>query len=266
MAKLKKDESEALVETILSKYGFKVEKIPESDSKTPDFLARDDQETYIIEVKTKFPNPTSTEEREACFKSGATYEETRHMSRQALLTAIVSKAKTQLAAHKASSSALQIIWFVAEGHNAAVVLEQLEHGLFGKTIIIDWGSDTPGRECYYFSESDFYRYRNQLDSVVLLNKTNGKAGLLINDHSERYDRMKASSLAELFRKNGALQDPVELDAQKKAYRVDDTVDRQEPEEVLKYVRKKYSLSERATVLTMKSFTVHTAIPSPTDQP
>ena len=149
------------------------------------------------------------------------------------LSGIIKKATNQLRGYE-ETDILRIVWLLATGHLAEPRLLQFEATLYGLTTLLDW-SNQRGCICYFFYNSDFFRYRDVLDAAIVSTETKPK--LLLNPLSPRYEHMKNSSLPKHLGK--AVVDPIELEKEGKAYFVDSDVDRSDEEAVLGYLRDKY---------------------------
>ena len=161
---------EKFVKLALSDLGFNVEKIPEQEFEQPDFIVEDSLDKYLIEVKSLQPNEDILFARDAKLECGEVYSEAYTLERQSSFTKKVSKGKNQISKHAYSEQAYRIIWFVVLGYNAEPRLLQIENGVFGKVYISDWSTEnSPIKECFYFGESDFFRYREKIDGVILSN-------------------------------------------------------------------------------------------------
>ena len=88
--------SEEYIFAALTEWGFEVQKIPEAAHERPDFYAVSGDDEYLIEVKSKEPNPKQTRERDELLLSGKVYDESYDLVRQSGLTKIISKGKNQL--------------------------------------------------------------------------------------------------------------------------------------------------------------------------
>lgn len=69
-------EIENIVIKTLEDWGFFVEKIVETRSKTPDFICEKNGEYYLIELKTRFPNPEERKKKGSILMSGELFAET----------------------------------------------------------------------------------------------------------------------------------------------------------------------------------------------
>jgi hypothetical protein len=120
---------EELITHILEHWGLDVTKIPETDDKTPDFLAVGEDSSYLIELKTKSPNPELLERREAALSTGELFEEFLPMQRRNRLSGVIRSASTQLNDYDANNS-FQIVWLHSEGHSAEAQMDLFEIALY----------------------------------------------------------------------------------------------------------------------------------------
>ena len=108
--------------------------------------------------------------------------------------------------------------------------------------IVDFDdSSRIAKNCYYFTESQFFCCRETLDGAFLVNNYNGQLKLLINDKSSNYERLKKSKFLAQFEANVPCVDPIELEVNGKAYVADCQIDRRKLDEVEQYVFKKYGI-------------------------
>ena len=80
---------EQFAKVTLENYGFKVDKIPESELETPDFLACKENETYLIEIKSKETDKEFLRLRELTLKSEGIWDETIALERENKIKNIV---------------------------------------------------------------------------------------------------------------------------------------------------------------------------------
>ena len=224
---------EPLVQRFFIGFGYHVEKIAESDEESPDFLIFDDNSSYVLELKTKFPSEAEIEERKELLDASEIHNIQEVIMRKNRLSGIIKKATTQLRGYE-EKDILRIVWLLATGHLAEPRLLQFEATLYGLTTLLDW-SNQRGCICYFFYNSDFFRYRDVLDAAIV--STVSEAKLLLNPLSPRYVQTKNSSLPKHLGK--AVVDPIELEKKGNAFFVDSDVDRGNEEAVLRYLREKY---------------------------
>jgi hypothetical protein len=232
------------VNHFFSNLGYHVEKIPESSVESPDFLVYDDSVSYLVELKTKFPSMEQIAERKSTLETGEIHSIQESITYQNRLHGIIKKAVGQLDEHK-DKIPFRLIWLLSTDYLAEPRMLQFKSTIYGIACVVDVSQERPG-DCYFFYNSDFYRYRSKLDSAIISTDMTNPV-LLLNPLSARYENLKSSSLIKHF--DNALIDPYNLDLQGKAFLVDSDVDRGNEEAVLQYLREKYK-SENFVKLSM----------------
>lgn len=243
-------------ERLLLQLGFEVSKIEECDEPRPDFLARAESDAYLVEVKEKRPDAGESQDRDIALRSGSVFDDSYVLVRQPLITRIVSNASRQLTA--LDENAYRIILFVCTGHNAEARVMQIEASLFGSTTVVDW-TDENGQSgtCFYFGHSDFHRYRDRIDGVIVLNAETEQAKLLVNSQSPNYCAFRDSAISRAF--GGAVVDPIALEAEG-CFIVDSDVDRNDKNAVLNYLKTKYDLGQRTIDMDMNFVSAQVLVP------
>jgi hypothetical protein len=251
-------DTETLVKRTLEEhFDLQVEKIPESDNRTPDFLARDRTNEYLVEVKEKEANPALGEAREEAFSKGEIFEVSESLATKSVLQNVVRDGRRQIKAHVTDDSTLRIVCVHCTGLAHDATLEQIIAGLYGSEIVVDFSSEEAfAGNCYYFGFSQFFKYRDSIDAVMVTGRQ-GEATICINNHSPRYDKLKASVLVHSM--PAGVRDPVHEEKEGCALLVDGEVDRSKPNEVVSYLQKKYK-TEKLNVMTMRHMEVHMAVP------
>lgn len=244
---------EPVVKDFFIGHGYRVEKIPEGDEESPDFLISDDTSLYILELKTKFPSEMEIEERRKSLEAGEFHNIHEPIISKNTLSGIIKKAKDQLDTHK-EKDILRIVWLLATGHIAEQRMLQFEATLYGLTTLLDWSNKRDG-DCFFFYNSEFFRYRDVLDAAIV--STESEERFLLNPLSPRYMQTKTSSLPKHFGKG--LVDPIELEKDGIAFFVDSDVDRGDEEAVLRYLKDKYK-SDNILNITMNFMSGTIAIP------
>lgn len=99
------------------------------------------------------------------------------------------------------------------------------------------------RKCYFFRNSDFYRYRHHLDGAVAahLNGDTVTMKLCLNPHAEGWKALRDSPYARNFKLG--LIDPVAEEAAGEAYIVDGDISRADEYAVIQFLEKKYGLTK-----------------------
>jgi hypothetical protein len=226
---------EPVVKRFFEGLGYQVDKIPEDDAESPDFFISDNLSSYVLELKTKFPSSEEVEKRRRILDSGEIHNIHELVIGKNTLSGIIKKAGNQLERY-ADEKVLRIVWLLATGHLAEPRMLQFEATLYGLTDIV---SSQGASDCYFFFNSDFYRFRDIIDGAIV--STESDARLLLNPLSPRYAQLKVSSLPRHL--GDAVVDPLELESRGKAFIVDSNVDRTDKETVLIYLRKKYGLDD-----------------------
>jgi len=225
---------ESTVRSWFSNHGYQITKIPETNEESPDFLITDDISTYLLELKTKFPSEDEIDERKKILSSGEIHNVDELITSRKVLSKIIWKAKNQLKNYEKGGDILRLVWLLSTDHLAEPRLDQFEATLYGSTYL-----QTTERygNCYFFYNSDFFRYREVLDAAIVSTESKGK--LLINPLSPRYLQMKNSSLLKYFRET-SIVDPIKLDKERQAFLVDGDVDRADEQAILQYLKEKYN--------------------------
>lgn len=252
-------DAEEMVKGVLeANFGMEVEKIPETGSKTPDFIASLNGETYLFEVKHKQSNPELAQGREAALSDGQLYEIAQKIVPTTVLRNIVGSGIKQLKAFNEAPDSYRIVWIHCDGIAYDAVAEQVFCGLYGADTVVDWSEKNKPRngDCYYLRHSHFHKYRNDIDAVVI-SRRNGECRLCLNDHSPRYKQLKYTDFVTTF-ENGVC-DPPKEDEEGTAFLVNGPVDRSDEAAVLDYLKGKYD-SDRLTIMTMNHIEAHVAVP------
>lgn len=221
---------------------FSIEKIPESNEKTPDFLISG-TERILIEQKTKFDDRELYEEQEDVLNSGEVFQHGELTGYTSKIAKIIGEGNSQLKKQKKSTNSdFCFLFIITSGVNASTQVKQFSSTFYGIMPIVDFDdSSRIAKNCYYFTESQFFRCRETLDGAFLVNSYNGQLKLLINDKSSNYERLKKSKFLAQFEANVPCVDPIELEANGKAYVADCQIDRRKLDEVKQYVFKKYGI-------------------------
>lgn len=221
------------------RHGYEINKIPETNEESPDFFITDNTSAYLLELKTKFPSEEEVAERETVLSSGEIYNIDEIITRKKSLSKIIWKAKNQLKNHEAEEDILKLVWLLAAGHLAEPRLNQFEATLYGSIHL--FSIERYGK-CYFFHNSDFFKYREVLDGAII--STESKGQLLLNPLSPRYNKMKGSSIIKHFKK-GSIVDPIEIENQGQAFLVDSGINRADEHAVLEYLKQKYKTEKIA---------------------
>lgn len=239
---------------VLETWGATVVQLPTSAKEECDWLAQLDGCRLIVEEKIKFDDPTQITAREEAFLEGQSYNSSHPLGSNNRISAIVKKAAGQLSSTAADlAHDLRILWFTGLGFDAEVKHRQLISTLYGSTKVFQ-ANDNRMRTCYFFRNSDFFRFRDQLDGAVAayVNGSTATLKLCLNPYSPRCDGLRDSPFARKF--VHGLVDPIAQESAGDAYIVDGDVDRRDERAILSYLEEKYEL-ERAMNMDMNMASV-----------
>lgn len=236
--------SEEFVEKALDTFGFHVEKIEEATEKRPDFSVTFNDESYIVEVKEKEDTPEHIELAKRISKNEIA-DISIDLVETGTIRSIISKAKKQIDTFAEDEEVFRVVWFVCKGMHHNAQEDIIFHSLYSSVPMWDldnkiWEKTTP--MCYFFGlHSKFYRYRNELDAVIIGNMEEGK--LCLNPYSPRYEAIKKSHLFNSM--SPAIIDPIEEEQRGTAIIVDNHIDRSNVGEVYKHLYEKYGVNFKA---------------------
>jgi len=227
------DETSAFVAEALRSRGFEVNVLPESDAKSADLLASKDGEAFVIEVKVKTDDPARAQKIDSELQAGQLVREVDQVLPRNTIAGVVRHGVEQLEA-SAQGDPIRLLWFMSMGVRGHLYSDQIEKTLLGPTLLIDLLETSFQMQCYFFYESSFFRWRNQLDGAVVAHSKGLK--LCVNPFAPRAQRLRLSSLADIF--GSAVLDPPVLEAEGEACIADCNLDRSQSYPVLQYLREK----------------------------
>jgi hypothetical protein len=249
----------SVAQQVFHAWGATAQEIPTSSSEESDWLAELQGFRLLVEEKEKYESPDSQQEREAALRSGGVHGNTAPLTQSNRLSGIVRKASKQLSS---TASRIQhdarIIWLTGVGFDGEAKHYQFMATLYGSTKIFEL--DKKGlRECYYFRNSDFYRYREKLDGAVAAIATGDKVTmkLCLNTYSPRYQALKLSPFAAQF--PDGLIDPLADEYAGHAFIADTDIDRSDSGVILRCLQGKYGLT-RVMNMDMNIATATVAVP------
>jgi len=220
----------------LSLMGMHTKKLSRSETEErPDFLVTDASESYLIELKSKFPEFEKIEDRNGRLNRGEVVEEKKQLRYENTLSGIVKNAASQLSSYNQEKVDYRLIWLHAQGYWPDMQYSQFEIVLYGKVDIANLETQRV-MPCYYYTASEFFYLQNEIDGAILSTSRGGR--FCLNTFSKRYPSLKKSLLRGRFR--GAVCDPIEEEIQGKAYNISDyDEDRKCESEVLRFLQNKY---------------------------
>ncbi len=233
----------SIAKQVLELWGASAEEIPTSAKEESDWLATLGGFRLLIEEKTKLENPEQASARSMALEANQVFGTTTPLSPNNRISGILRKAAGQLSSTAASvAHDARVLWMTGTGHDAEAKHYQTLSTLYGSTKVFELGK--PGlRECYFFHNSDFFRFRNHFDAAVVafLVADTVTMKLCLNPYAVRWQALRDSPFARKL-PNGLI-DPVAEEAAGDALIADTDIDRKDKDEVLRYLRTKYGVDQ-----------------------
>lgn len=204
---MKTTKEEQYAANVLSEFfGLKVDKIPEGDSPSPDFLIHDGEYYYFAELKSKFESLDVIRKRNISIsnlvnKKSPILFETLSTNAANNINNLVGNAAKQIKSYSGLwnyKHDFSIVILLCQGVSEQQFFMQFINSLYGRVKIYGRKNDTisPVFDCYYYGESAFYKNRGVIDGAIIISE--GAATLCVNDLSPRYSEFKITPLISRF--------------------------------------------------------------------
>ncbi|KPF41869.1 hypothetical protein IP87_19910 [beta proteobacterium AAP121] len=214
-----------------------------SDKDESDWLATFGDFRLLVEEKTKIENEQADLERREKLARGEVHGSTLPLVHNNRLSGIVRKAAKQLASTASDiDHHCRVVWFTGTGFDAEAKHYQFMATLYGSTKIFEL--NRPGlKDCYFFRNADFYRFKDQLDGAVVayLKGDQVTVKLCLNPYAAGWEALRDSVFAANFKLG--LIDPVAEEAAGDAYIADTDLDRANPHGIVRFLEQKYALEQ-----------------------
>ncbi len=179
------DEMKDTLREFFQKNGFAVEDIPESNGKRADFLICDHSTKALLELKIKGEDEMELSERNGILDSGEVYIRSESSLRRNRLSGLIKKGVSQLMETPLEND-FRILWLhgaerYGEHHETRMVAT-----LYGRRFLVHTEKKRKDKWCYYFDNSEFYRYREQLTAAVLTESQLGGAVFAVVQGNAEY--------------------------------------------------------------------------------
>lgn len=252
------NEFKPIIKTILKKFELEAKDIPLQSAKTPDFNVVGESSRYTIELKIK---EDDQEERkrdlEALFQ-GEMVTKSIPTGPRNRLAAIIKEGVEQMSKHDPQHNTFHVIWLHSTGQDADLLQRRFYATLFGTQDLVSLGR---GHliTCYYFNESAFFSFRDELDGAIITyeDKSQLCLQLCVNTLSPRFDAFKKSDL--YLNMPEGVRDPKILESTEEAMIADCELDRKESNIIIRYLCKKYGLNHLQTI-NMEKHSAMMAVP------
>jgi len=227
--------AEEFVYNELSLMDLDVKKLKRSEQEQrPDFIVKDDFASYLIELKSKFPNFEKLQDKNERLNRGEIVEEKTKLYYENTLSGIIKKAASQLNSYTEEQVDYKLVWLHAYGYSPDTQYRQFEITIYGEVNIANLLTQKI-MPCYYYMPSEFFYRRTEIDGAII--STNKAGKFCLNTFSKRYSALKKSILCTKF--GCAVCDPFEEEIQGKAYILDSNEDRRNESKVLEFLQNKY---------------------------
>jgi hypothetical protein len=235
------DDPDSVAAQVFAAWSANAQKLPTSTQEETDWLVELGGFRLLVEEKEKLEDPSRTQARVNDLHAGRVHGTTMPVSHNNRISGIVRKATRQLQstggdlAHDA-----RIIWFTGVGFDGEAKHLQFMATLYGSTNIIEIDKKYM-KECYFFRNSDFFRYKDSLDGAVAayLHGDQVTMKLCLNPYAANWTQLRDSPIAKQF-KTG-LVNPVAEEAAGEAYMANTDLPRADSAAVLRYLEDKYGL-------------------------
>jgi len=248
---MKESREETIARRFFETLGCSVERIAPAQDPQADFRIQHESDRYIVEVKGRGPDQDFARQLRESGQAGSQAP----MSRTNTISRQVSEAAGQLATTDPTDDAsIRLMAFVAAGDDPELQVDQFQKTLYGTVDLLKEASPRPlAVPCYYFTHSDFFRYRH-IDGALVLAPSGAR--LCVNDKGNHCSQLRASGLFTRLNAHGAVTDPERAESSGEGFIADTGHDRADEDGVLAYVREKYS---RPELITFKPIKVRSAV-------
>jgi hypothetical protein len=232
-------EFKPIARLILGQYGLRVLDVPTvMGTLTPDFEVHGSNSKYAIELKIKGDNPDEIVEDLKTLRKGKVLSKTKPVGPRNTLSGIIKDGIKQMMEHDPERKMFRVIWLHAAGQDPQHHFRRFQSTIFGTESLMSIRLSHI-ITCYYFHNSAFHLWRNELDGAILTYQNNGQ--LCINTLSPKVDDFRQSDLV-IGMSNG-LCDPEKLDEgiQNGVIIADCDLPRNDTSGVISYLQKKYAI-------------------------
>lgn len=204
-----------------------------NDQKTPDFITTLDGKKYLLELKSSFESDEAVEAKKLAFEQDEIYRKHEVIGPTNKNSRNFNNAYKQLKNRKDSESAEYCLYIINLTNTDSSYQEQTVFAnLLGAANVL---TDGECSTCLYYHESEFFKRRDLIDGAIIV-AMNSNPVLVLNDYSENYLPLKASSLASLF---DEVYDPVLMEKNPGVISVREGIDRKDRAALRSYLEKKY---------------------------
>lgn len=232
-----KDRNSEEIKKLLNSNGFMAEIIPAClDYKSPDLAVVDKSgQKYLVEVKN-IQSDRLTVDRDWIDEDFQVKKGINSIDNT--LSGVIEKAFEQLSLDNLCQDTIRGVWFILD-NPSDYISKNIKRTLYGTRFVNDIRLGEC-KICFYADRSDFYRFKEALDFVVV-SSTSFCSEVLLNSLSIRFERIKSSQFINLF-KNAVFDPLTELKDNAEDYlHIDPTLDNTNEVLALAAIKSKYNL-------------------------
>jgi len=229
---------EEFAKLVLEDKGAVVTPIPRRSNQTPDFDVQFAGAHYIFEVKTREEDQERAAERHATMARGEVHGDHAELKRRNTISGIIEDGVNQLKVH-GPPEAFRVLWVHCCNPWGERYKHQFFNAFYGSTRLYDLDDNDFKVDALYFRDSDFFRYRANLDGAVIVMELpgtdEGQLFCLANDNSAKYQAFRTSPLPQAF--PVGFYDPLAQEAAGEAVVIRGAFDRRNDNAVMAYLNK-----------------------------
>lgn len=252
------NEFKPIVKEVMKKFGMECKDIPLQNNKTPDLEIVGQKDKYLLELKIKGDDPVEIENDRKALKEGEMVTKSIPLAPRNRLSAIIEDAIDQLNGFDSGHNNFHIIWIHCTGKNSEFLAERFYSTIFGTQKLVSLKKPNI-ITCYYFTESCFFTFRNDVEAILLSHEENNALSLrlCINNLSPNSKKFRESEL--FLNIPQGIRDPSILETTENAMIADCDFDRNEENSIIEYLRNKYKLKHLQTI-DLKQHSAMVAVP------
>jgi hypothetical protein len=239
---MKENDEEKYVRQTLEAHGFDVERVGEDGvERRADYEFRKSADHYILEVTAKKETQFVLDLLREAGRCGLATSD-RKIDYWNRADALVKDKVRQLVSTPGRAESFRVLWLCALHHDGVSVTDLVRRTVYGLCDLIGHTRERTfiSRPCFYYDFNTFFSVPDW-DGLVL---ENPKGCLLcINEFSPRVQHFRLCELARVFREEcpQSIYDPVALDKEGHALRIEGNVNRRDHHAKWKYLLDKYGL-------------------------
>lgn len=227
-----------IAKEMLKKNGLTAFDIPTvKDKQTPDFEVHGDKDRYVIELKIKGDDPIEVKKFAEEFATGEIVARENPIGPRNTLDGIIRDGVKQMMVYDPNREMYRILWLHATGHDPELHFRRFQSTLFGTETLFSLRLSHI-INCYFFHDSAFFRWREQLDGAIISFQNNGQ--LCINPLSPLSNKLRVSDISAGMARG--IFDPAKSDGIADGTMIADCeTDRSDIAATLQFLQTKYSV-------------------------